>query len=46
MTLAALQEIRDEEAAHFAMLSDAIEKLGGDPTTQTPWADATGVQSM
>lgn len=46
MTLAALQEIRDEEAAHFAMLSDAIEKLGGDPTTQTPCADVTGVQSM
>jgi ferritin-like protein len=46
MTLAALQEIRDEEAAHFAMLSDAIEKLGGDPTTQTPCADVAGVQSM
>lgn len=45
-TIEALREIRDEEAAHFAMLSDAIERLGGDPTTQTPCADVTGVQGF
>lgn len=46
MSLEALQEIRDEEAAHFALLAGAIEKLGGDATAQTPCADVTGVQGM
>jgi ferritin-like protein len=46
MTIEALAEIRDEEAAHFALLVESIEKLGGDPTTQTPCADVSGVQGM
>lgn len=46
LTVASLREIRDDEAAHFALLADAIERLGGDPTTQTPCADVTGVQGM
>lgn len=46
LTATALREIRDDEAAHFAMLVDAIERLGGDPTTQTPCADVAAVQSM
>jgi ferritin-like protein len=46
MTLAALQEIRDEEASHFALLGEAIEALGGDATVQTPCADVSGVQGM
>lgn len=46
MTMAALQEIRDEEAAHFRLLADAIERLGGDSTAMTPCADVTGVQGM
>lgn len=46
LTVAALREIRDDEASHFALLADAIERLGGDPTTQTPCADVTAVQSM
>jgi ferritin-like protein len=46
MTLEALAEIRDEEAAHFLLLVESIEKLGGDPTTQTPCADVSGVQGM
>lgn len=46
LTVAALREIRDDEAAHFALLCDAIERLGGDSTTQTPCADVTAVQSM
>ena len=46
MSVEAVREIRDEEAAHFALLADAIERLGGDSTTQTPCADVTGVQGM
>lgn len=46
MTMAALQEIRDEEAAHFRLLADTIERLGGDSTAMTPCADVTGVQGM
>ena len=46
MTMTALQEIRDEEAAHFRLLADAIERLGGDSTAMTPCADVTGVQGM
>jgi len=43
---AALQRFRDEEAAHFALVVQAIEELGGDPTAQTPCADLVGVESM
>jgi ferritin-like protein len=46
MTIEALQEIRDDEAAHFALLAESIEKLGGDPTAMTPCADIQGVQGM
>ncbi|MFC0676315.1 hypothetical protein ACFFGH_00440 [Lysobacter korlensis] len=46
LTEAALREIRDDEASHFALLCDAIERLGGDSTTQTPCADITGVQAL
>lgn len=46
MTLADLQQIRQDEARHFAILVDAIETLGGDPTSQTPCADLVGVESM
>jgi rubrerythrin len=35
-----------EEREHFALLSDVIGQLGGDPTAQTPCADAAGVQAM
>jgi rubrerythrin len=44
--LAALQQFRDEEAQHFAMVVEAIERLGGDPTAQTPCADLVGVESL
>ncbi|MDB5796946.1 MAG: ferritin-like protein [Paucimonas sp.] len=40
-----LRHIRDEEAAHFQMVAQAIESLGGDPTAQTPCADLAGVES-
>jgi rubrerythrin len=45
-TRAELEQIRDEELRHFALLKDAIEKLGGDPTVMTPSADITAVLSM
>jgi ferritin-like metal-binding protein YciE len=41
-----LLEFRRQEAAHFLLVSDAITQLGGDPTAQTPCADAVGVMSM
>ena len=40
---AKLVEIRNEEARHFALLGECIERLGGDPTAQTPCADVAGV---
>jgi bacterioferritin (cytochrome b1) len=36
-------EIRDEEAAHAALLRTCIVQLGADPTAQTPSADLVGV---
>lgn len=44
--LAALKRIRAEEHAHFQLLSQAIESLGGDPTAQTPCADVAGAASI
>lgn len=41
--LAELQHIRDEEAEHFMLLQECIEKMGADPTAQTPDADVSGV---
>lgn len=41
-----LERIRDEELAHFAMLTRAMEKMGGDPTAITPSADIVAVQSL
>ena len=46
MTVADLQEIRDDEARHFLQVAEAIESIGGDPTSQTPSADLTGVETM
>jgi hypothetical protein len=44
--LATLQRIRAEELEHFRMLGQAMEKMGGDPTAQTPCADVTATASM
>lgn len=41
-----LQKIRTDEARHFAVVADAIESLGGDPTAETPCADLAGVESL
>src|SRR5690606_30121461 len=40
-----LERIRAEELAHFHMLCEAMESLGGDPTAQTPSADVIGIAS-
>jgi rubrerythrin len=45
-SIADLQKIRTEEAHHFAIVADAIESLGGDPTAETPCADLAGVESL
>lgn len=45
-TLARLSEIRADELAHYHLVVEAIRKLGGDPTAQTPSADLVGVESM
>lgn len=41
-----LMRIRSEELAHFRMLCDAMVRLGGDPTAQTPCADVIGTASL
>jgi ferritin-like protein len=41
-----LQQIRDEEAQHFLLLTEALASLGADPTVQTPGADMVGVEGM
>lgn len=40
-----LEDIMGEEYQHFALLSDAITKLGGDPTVVTPSADLHATMS-
>lgn len=40
-----LYRIRNEELEHFQLLSQAIVKMGGDPTSQTPCADVTALAS-
>ncbi len=41
-----LVTFHNEELAHFEMVREAIESLGGDPTVVTPSADVTGVTAM
>jgi rubrerythrin len=43
---ATLQRIRDEELAHFQMLCQAMEQLGGDPTAMTPCADVQAAAAI
>lgn len=44
--LVTLARIRDDELSHFHLLCDAMRKLGGDPTAQTPCADVTATASL
>lgn len=46
VSIAVLQQFREEEAHHFHVVMQAIQQLGGDPTAQTPSADVNGVESM
>jgi hypothetical protein len=41
-----LWQFRNEELQHFQIASDALRSFGGDPTAQTPCADADGVAGM
>lgn len=41
-----LRRIRAEEHAHFLMLCESMQLLGGDPTAQTPCADVAATASM
>ncbi len=41
-----LVAIRDEEARHFGLVTEAIVRLGADPTAQTPCADLAGIEGM
>lgn len=44
--IATLRKIRQEELSHLLLLWKCVEKLGGDPTAQTPCADVTATASM
>lgn len=44
-TRAELEAIRDDELRHFAMICRAMERLGADPTAQTPGANLIGLAS-
>lgn len=44
--LETLRRIRAEEHGHFLMLCDAMTRLGGDPTAQTPCADVAATASV
>lgn len=41
-----LTKILDDELGHFALLNEAMEKMGADPTAMTPSADLSAVISM
>ncbi|AKJ29541.1 ferritin-like domain-containing protein [Caldimonas brevitalea] len=41
-----LTQFRQQEAEHFALVAEALETLGADPTAQTPCADLVGVESL
>jgi hypothetical protein len=46
ISAARLAEIHNDEMQHFAMLVDAMQTLGADPTAETPCADVTGVEAL
>lgn len=46
MSLDDLRRIRNDEARHMAIVADAVEGIGGDPTAVTPSADLAGMESI
>jgi hypothetical protein len=45
-TVHQLEQICSQELSHFHLLWDCVEKLGADPTVETPSADVAGVASQ
>ncbi|WP_164017749.1 ferritin-like domain-containing protein [Pyxidicoccus trucidator] len=45
-TTEGLQRILNDELSHFGLVSEALVKLGADPTAVTPCADVAAVASM
>ncbi len=45
-SLEELEEIHDDELAHFELIREAIVSLGGDPTAITPSADVASTAQM
>lgn len=41
-----IEKIRDDERRHYAIVRNAIEKCGADPTAMTPAADITAVAGL
>lgn len=46
MPLDLLYQFREDEMQHFRLLWETMEKIGVDPTAQTPCADLSGIVSM
>jgi hypothetical protein len=46
VSLERLTQFHAEEGQHFLMLAEALQRLGADPTAQTPAADLVGIQGM
>lgn len=45
-TVERLEAIRADEASHFALVKNSMQRLGGDPTAITPAANVSAVSSM
>ena len=45
ISLSILYRFREDEEEHYFLVKDCIESIGGDPTAQTPSADAAAVAS-
>lgn len=46
LDITVLEQFRNDEAEHFALVRDCIIAMGGDPTAQTPCADSSGMAAM
>lgn len=46
LDVSTLEQFRNDEAEHFALVQDCIVSMGGDPTAQTPGADSSGMAAM
>lgn len=46
LNIETLEQFRNDESEHFALVQDCIISMGGDPTAQTPCADSAGMAAM